>query len=84
MTTSSLQTLLSQLPAEVALPLLNTAFASIEANPTATNVAAQGAALSVSALAALPTLEGDAIKAVAVDAQAKINAALGKGEVTGG
>jgi len=74
--TTNLQSLLGQLPAEVALPLLNSFFASVEANPTTTNVAAQGAALSVSVLAALPTLEADAIKAVAVDAQAKINVAL--------
>lgn len=76
MTTNNLQTQLTQLPAEVALPLLNTAFAAIEANPTPQVVAAQSAALSLSVLAALPTLEGDAIKDIAVDAQSKINTAL--------
>lgn len=76
--TNAIQTL----PEQVAIPLLLNTVQNIKATPTAANAAAQGAALGVSVLAAAPTLESDAILAIAsaletqlLAAQAKLTAA---------
>lgn len=79
-TPTPLGTLLQQIISAVekdvvkdALPVINTFFTNIIANPANLNIVAQLAALQVNLLAALPTVESDVAKDVAALLQAYIN-----------
>lgn len=79
----ALSNALQTLPEHVAIPLLLNTVQNIKATPTAANAAAQGAALGVSVLAAAPTLESDAISALATALETQLLAAQAKLTVAG-